>query len=403
MAHFLYEARDKSGRTVTGEIEAESASDAEARIKGNGLSPINVKKKPLEIQIRLPFGNKVTAKDLKTFTQQFSTMVDAGLPLVQCLDILGSQSDNKYFGNVLLEIKGFVEGGATFSDALAKYPRIFDTLFVNLVAAGEMGGILDTIMKRLAEYIEKKERLQRKVKGAMVYPTAILIVTILIIFVLLKWVIPTFEKMFSDFGKEGELPAPTQFVIGLSRAFQEYWLIIIGAVIAIIVGYKLFTRSEFGRVFMDRVFLSMPIIGPVVQKIAVARFTRTLGTLLSSGVPIIDALNTVAKAAGNAVVEKAVVFARDRISEGRNMSDPLMEAKIFPGMVVQMIAVGEQTGALDIMCNKIADFYDEEVDVAVAALTSMLEPLMMMVIGPLVGGMVIAMYLPIFSIAGTVE
>lgn len=357
----------------------------------------------MEINISLPFGNKVTAKDLKTFTQQFSTMVDAGLPLVQCLDILGSQSENKHFGNVLLEIKGYVEGGATFSDALAKYPKIFDQLFVNLVAAGELGGILDTIMKRLAEYIEKKERLQRKVKGAMVYPTAILIVTMIIIFVLLKWVIPTFEKMFADFGKAGELPAPTQFVIGISRAFQEWWYIILGVIVALIIGYRAFVRSDYGRVFMDKLFLHLPVAGPVVQKIAVARFTRTLGTLLSSGVPIIEALNTVAKAAGNAVVEKAVLFARDRISEGRNMSEPLMEAKIFPGMVVQMIAVGEQTGALDIMCNKIADFYDEEVDVAVAALTSMLEPLMMMVIGPLVGGMVIAMYLPIFSIAGTVE
>ncbi|MBN2718946.1 MAG: type II secretion system F family protein [Deltaproteobacteria bacterium] len=403
MAHFLYEARDKSGRQISGEIEANTASDAETRLRSNGLSPISVRKKPIEIHIKLPFGNSVKAKDLKTFTQQFSTMVDAGLPLVQCLDILGSQSENKYFGNVLLEIKGFVEGGSTFSDALAKYPQIFDTLFVNLVAAGELGGILDTIMKRLAEYIEKKERLQRRVKGAMVYPTAILIVTFVIIFVLLKWVIPTFEKMFADFGKEGELPAPTQFVIGLSQVFQDWWLIFIGVGVGLAVGYKLFTRTEFGRHFMDRMFLNLPIVGPVVQKIAVARFTRTLGTLLSSGVPIIDALNTVAKAAGNAVVEKAVVFARDRISEGRNMSEPLAEAKIFPGMVVQMIAVGEQTGALDIMCNKIADFYDEEVDVAVAALTSMLEPLMMMVIGPLVGGMVIAMYLPIFSIAGTVE
>ena len=403
MAEFLYEARDKSGRSVNGEINAESAAEAEGKLRSNGLSPVSVRKKPIQINISLPFGNKVTAKDLKTFTQQFSTMVDAGLPLVQCLDILGSQSENKHFGNVLLEIKGFVEGGATFSDALAKYPKIFDSLFVNLVAAGELGGILDTIMKRLAEYIEKKERLQRTVKGAMVYPTAILIVTIIIIVVLLKWVIPTFEKMFADFGKEGELPAPTQFVIGLSQAFQEYYIPILGAIAVIVIGYKLFVRSEFGRAFMDRLFLNLPIVGPVVQKIAVARFTRTLGTLLSSGVPIIDALNTVSKAAGNAVIEKAVVYARDRISEGRNMSDPLMEAKIFPGMVVQMIAVGEQTGALDIMCNKIADFYDEEVDVAVAALTSMLEPLMMMVIGPLVGGMVIAMYLPIFTIAGTVD
>ncbi|MBN2341945.1 MAG: type II secretion system F family protein [Deltaproteobacteria bacterium] len=403
MAKFLYDARDKSGRSISGEMEAETAAEVESKLQSNGLSSVNVRKKPMEIHIKLPFGNKVTAKDLKTFTQQFSTMVDAGLPLVQCLDILGSQSDNKYFGQVLIEIKGYVEGGATFSDALAKYPNIFDSLFVNLVAAGELGGILDTIMKRLAEYIEKKEQLQRKVKGAMVYPTAILIITAVIITILLKWVIPTFEKMFSDFGKEGELPAPTQFVIGLSRAFQDWWYIFGIVIVVVVTAYRMFVKTPVGRQTMDRIFLSLPIVGSVVQKIAVARFTRTLGTLLSSGVPIIDALNTVAKAAGNSVVEKAVLFARDRISEGRNMSEPLQDAKIFPGMVVQMIAVGEQTGALDIMCNKIADFYDEEVDVAVAALTSMLEPLMMVVIGGVVGGMVIAMYLPIFSIAGTVE
>lgn len=401
MAKFIYEGKDKSGRNVSGEITAESVSAVESKLQANGLSSIKVKKKPIEI--KLPFGQKVTAKDLKTFTQQFSTMVDAGLPLVQCLDILGSQSDNKYFGKVLLEIKGYVEGGSTFSDALAKYPNIFDTLFVNLIAAGELGGILDTIMKRLAEYIEKKEQLQRKVKGAMVYPTAILIITIVVIVVLLKWVIPTFENMFSDFGEDKELPKPTQIVIGLSNSFQEWWYVfaIVGA--GLVIGYKTFVKTDVGRNIMDRVFLNLPVVGPVVRKIAVARFTRTLGTLLSSGVPIIDALNTVAKAAGNSVVEKAVVFARDRISEGRNMSEPLQEAKIFPGMVVQMIAVGEQTGALDIMCNKIADFYDEEVDVAVAAMTSMLEPLMMVVIGTVVGGMVISMYLPIFEIAGTVE
>lgn len=403
MAKFLYDGRDRSGRNISGEVEAETAADAESKLQANGLSGLNVRKKPIEINIKLPFGNKVTAKDLKTFTQQFSTMVDAGLPLVQCLDILGSQSENKYFGQVLLEIKGYVEGGSTFSDALAKYPNIFDTLFVNLIAAGELGGILDTIMKRLAEYIEKKERLQRRVKGAMVYPTAILVVTIAIIFVLLKWVIPTFESMFSDFGEDKALPAPTQFVIGLSNSFQEWWYIFLAVGIGLGVAYKMFVRTDTGRITMDRVYLNLPIVGPVMRKIAVARFTRTLGTLLSSGVPIIDALNTVAKAAGNAVVEKAVLFARDRISEGRNMSEPLQDAKIFPGMVVQMIAVGEQTGALDIMCNKIADFYDEEVDVAVAALTSALEPMMMIIIGPIVGGMVIAMYLPIFEIAGTVE
>ena len=400
MTQFLYSAKDKSGRTVSGEIAGSSASEIEDKLQNDGLISIKVKKKP--ISINLSFGSGVSIKDLKTFTQQFSTMIDAGLPLVQCLDILGSQSENKYFGKILLEIKGYVEGGSTFSDALAKYPRIFNTLFVNLVAAGELGGILDTIMKRLSEYIEKNDQLQRKVKGAMVYPTVVLVITGVVVFVLLKFVVPTFAKMFSDFGDKA-LPKPTQFVIGISESFQHWWYVFIIVIFLVITGYKFFVRSEFGRLLMDRLFLVLPIIGPVVQKIAVARFTRTLGTLLSSGVPIIDALNTVAKAAGNKVVENAVLYARDRISEGRNMSEPLQAAKIFPGMVVQMIAVGEQTGALDIMCNKIADFYDEEVDVAVAAMTSALEPLMMVVLGTVVGGMVIAMYLPIFELAGTIE
>jgi len=400
MTQFVYSAKDKSGRTVSGEIAGSSASEIEDKLQNDGLISIKVKKKP--ISINLSFGSGVSIKDLKTFTQQFSTMIDAGLPLVQCLDILGSQSENKYFGKILLEIKGYVEGGSTFSDALAKYPRIFNTLFVNLVAAGELGGILDTIMKRLSEYIEKNDQLQRKVKGAMVYPTVVLVITGVVVFVLLKFVVPTFAKMFSDFGDKA-LPKPTQFVIGISESFQHWWYVFIIVIFLVITGYKFFVRSEFGRLLMDRLFLVLPIIGPVVQKIAVARFTRTLGTLLSSGVPIIDALNTVAKAAGNKVVENAVLYARDRISEGRNMSEPLQAAKIFPGMVVQMIAVGEQTGALDIMCNKIADFYDEEVDVAVAAMTSALEPLMMVVLGTVVGGMVIAMYLPIFELAGTIE
>jgi type IV pilus assembly protein PilC len=400
MRAFLYEAKNQSGKVITGVINAEDAASAESMIKSQGLIPVSVKKKPIEINIT--FGSGVSSKDLKAFTQQFATMIDAGLPLVQCLDILGTQSENKIFGKKLLEIKAMVEGGATFSDALAKYPAIFDTLFVNLVAAGEMGGILDTIMKRLADYIEKKERLQRKIKGAMAYPVGILIVSMIVVFILLKFVVPTFEKMFSDFGKGNALPRPTQIVIAISNSFADVWYLFILGIVAVVFAYKMFTRTAFGREFMDRLFLNIPIIGPTLRKIAVARFTRTLGTLLSSGVPIIDALNTVAKAAGNVVVEKAVLFARDRISEGRNMSEPLQEAKIFPGMVVQMIAVGEQTGALDIMCNKIADFYDEEVDVAVAAMTSLLEPLMMVVIGGVVGGMVIAMYLPIFSIAGTV-
>jgi type IV pilus assembly protein PilC len=400
MADYVYEARNTSGKLVQGVVKADSKDAAESRMRGQGLSSITVKKKPIEISLN--FQRSVTAKDLKTFTRQFATMIDAGLPLVQCLEILGTQSENKWFGTRLLDIKQHVEGGLTFSEALAKFPKIFDELFVSLVAAGEVGGILDTIMKRLAEYIEKKERLQRRIKGAMVYPVGLLVVTVVVIVVLLKWVIPTFEAMFGDFGGGG-LPAPTAFVVGVSRSFGENWYTWIGGTIGLVVFFSVFKGSRTGRQVLDRLYLRMPVIGPVLRKIAVARFTRTLGTLLSSGVPILDALNTVAKAAGNVVIEKAIRFARDRISEGRNISEPLHEAKVFPGMVVQMIAVGEQTGALDVMCNKIADFYDEEVDVAVAALTSLLEPLMMVVIGGLVGGMLISMYLPIFELAGTIQ
>jgi type IV pilus assembly protein PilC len=402
MAQFKFEAKDRNGDNVKGTMSGDNEAAVSQKLKSQGLTLVSAKK-VMSLDIKLSFGGTVTAKDLKTFTRQFATMIDAGLPLVQCLDILGSQTENKWFGEKLLEIKGLVEGGSTFSEALGKYPRIFDELFVALIAAGEMGGILDTIMKRLAEYIEKKERLQRQVKGAMVYPIGILTIMVVVVVVLLKWVIPTFEKMFEDFGAVDSMPYPTQIVIGISNGFEEHFALIIGTMIGIVVGYVMFYRSKRGRAIMDRVFLIMPIIGPVVKKIAVARFTRTLGTLLSSGVPILDSLDTVAKAAGNKVVENAILYAREKITEGRNIADPLKEAKVFPGMVVQMIAVGEQTGALDVMCNKIADFYDEEVDVAVSALTSMLEPIMMVVIGGIVGGMVIAMYLPIFTMADTIK
>jgi type IV pilus assembly protein PilC len=401
MPQYAYEARNPTGKTITGVLSADTEDAVGSRLRGQGLSPVSIKRKSRAIN--LSFKRSASAKDLKTFTRQFATMIDAGLPLVQCLEILGSQSENKWFGARLLEIKAIVEGGSTFSDALSRFPRIFDELFVSLIAAGELGGILDTIMKRLADYIEKKERLQRRIKGAMVYPVGILIVTIVVVFVLLKWVIPTFEKMFSDFGAENAMPAPTAFVIGLSRNFVATWYLWVGGFAALIIGFLAFKRSRIGKQVLHRIYLRLPIFGTVLRKIAVARFTRTLGTLLTSGVPILDALTTVSRAAGNVVIEKAIIYARQRISEGRNMAEPLQDARVFPGMVVQMIAVGEQTGALDVMCNKIADFYDEEVEVAVAALTSLLEPLMMVVIGGIVGGMLIAMYLPIFELAGTIK
>jgi len=401
MPQYVYEARTRAGKTIKGVLEAENEDAVHTRLKAQQLSAVSVKKKAKSLSFG--FGKKVSLKDLVVFTRQFATMIDAGLPLVQCLEILGTQAENKNFGRILLDIKSNVEGGSTFSDALKKHPKIFSELFVNLVAAGELGGILDTIMNRLASYLEKNAQLQRKVKGAMVYPIGVLIVAIAVITLLLTKVIPTFEAMFKDFGAEDSMPAPTQLVINLSHGFIENLPAVSIVLAGLIIGVYFVGRSQKGKWIFHNMFLILPILGPVIRKIAVARFTRTLGTLLSSGVPILDALDTVSKAAGNIVVERAIKFARDRISEGRNMAEPLMEAKVFPGMVVQMIAVGEQTGALDQMCNKIADFYDEEVDVAVSSLTSMIEPLMMVFLGGTVGFMIIAMYLPIFNIAGAIS
>jgi type IV pilus assembly protein PilC len=347
-------------------------------------------------------GGKVKAAELVVFVRQFATMIDAGLPLVQCLDILASQEPNKNFKRILTDVKNNVESGATFADSLKRHPRTFDSLFVNLVAAGEIGGILDTILNRLATYIEKNVKLVRKVKGAMMYPIGILVVAVGVIFALLKWVIPTFEQMFADFGN-AKLPALTQLVIGASHWFQEWWwavLLVIGSTIWI---FKRIISTEKGRLALDRFLLKMPVIGPVLRKVAVAKFTRTLGTMISSGVPILDALDIVAKAANNKVIENAVYFVRDRISEGSNMADPLGQTGVFPSMVVQMIAVGESTGAMDTMLQKIADFYEDEVEVAVESLTKLMEPLMMVFIGGIVGTVLIAMYLPIFEVAGNIQ
>jgi type IV pilus assembly protein PilC len=330
-------------------------------------------------------------------------MIDAGLPLVQCLDILSTQTPNKIFANALKDIKQTVEGGSTFSDALRRHPKIFDELFVNLVQAGELGGILDTILNRLATYIEKKVKLTRQVKGALTYPIAVIIIAAGVMSVLMVFVIPSFENMFKDFGSKEGLPKLTQIVIDVSKAFIHNLPWIALAVIAIIVGVTYTYRTPGGKRFIHKTLLSLPIFGPLFQKIAVARFTRTLGTLLSSGVPIMDALEVVAKTAGNVIVEEAIMYVRAKIAEGKNMMEPLSEKKIFPSMVVQMLGVGEQTGALDTMLSKVADFYEEEVDVAVAALTSLLEPLLMVGIGGMVGTVMVAMYLPIFSLAGKIK
>jgi type IV pilus assembly protein PilC len=328
-------------------------------------------------------------------------MIDAGLPLVQALEIIAGQADNAAFRKILVSVKSKVESGSTFADALADHPAAFDELFVQLVRAGEIGGMLDTILNRLGAYIEKNEKLKRRVKGAMVYPSIVLVVAIGVTTVLLVYVTPTFEKMFKDFG--GAMPGPTQLLIDLSHAVRDNWYLFIGAPVALFVAFRTFVRTPKGRLTWDATVLKLPLFGSLIRKVAVARFTRTLGTMLSSGVPILDALEIVARSAGNRTIEAAVLHVRAKISEGKNIAQPLAETKVFPPMVVQMIGVGEATGAMDAMLNKIADFYDDEVDVAVAALTSMIEPLMMVFLGGVVGGFLIAMYLPIFSIAGNIK
>lgn len=401
MSEWVWEAKGRNGETRKGIMEADNADLVQTRLRAQQLNPVKVKKKPKEINIS--FGSPVSEKELVIFTRQFATMIDAGLPLVQCLDILSGQGENKLFNKVLKDVKGYVEQGGTFSEALRKHPKVFDDLYVNLVAAGEMGGILDTILNRLAVYIEKRVKLRRQVKSALVYPTAILGVAMIVIVVMLTWVIPAFRGMFAEFGGEDQLPGITKFVISISEGFLDNVLWIVLAVVGFSTALRYSYRQPKGKRFWHRLMLTVPILGPVMRKIAVARFTRTLGTLLSSGVPILDAMNIVGRAAGNVVVEEAIKGTADRIREGRTMAEPLMETKVFPSMVVQMIGVGEQTGALDTMLNKIADFYEEEVDVAVASLTSLLEPLMMVFIGGIVGVILIAMYMPIFEIAGKVQ
>ncbi len=398
---FKWSGKTKSGELRAGEMEAQDAGAVEQRLRQMGIEPVKVKRKPKEFHIRLPGVGGVSTKDILVFTRQFSVMIDAGLPLVQALDIIGTQAENAAFKNVLLTVKSKVEAGSTFADALAEHPSAFDELFVQLVRAGEIGGILDTILQRLGAYIEKNEKLKRRVKGAMVYPAIVLTVAVGVVVVLIAFVVPTFEKMFKDFG--GALPAPTQFLVDVSNGFRSAWYLFLGIPVAAFVAFRFAIRKGKGQETWHAFVLKMPVFGSLVRKIAVARFTRTLGTMISSGVPILDALEIVAKSAGNRTVEKAILYVRAKISEGKNIAAPLAETNVFPAMVVQMIGVGEATGAMDQMLSKIADFYDDEVDVAVAALTSMLEPLMMVFLGGTVGFFMIAMYLPIFNIAGAIK
>jgi type IV pilus assembly protein PilC len=392
--------KSKQGEVRSGEIEAQDAGAVESRLRQMGIEPTKVRKKAREL--RLPtIGSGVGTKDILVFTRQFSVMIDAGLPLVQALEIIATQNDNPAFRAVLQQVKSRVEAGSTFADALSEHPGVFDVLFVQLVRAGEIGGILDTILQRLGAYIEKNEKLKRRVKGAMVYPAVVLTVAVGVVGALIGFVVPTFEKMFKDMG--GALPGPTQFLVDLSHSFINtwYWYLIIPG--GLFTAFKLTTRAGPGQLRWHGIIMKLPIFGPLIRKVAVARFTRTLGTMISSGVPILDALEIVAKTAGNRVIENAILYVRTKISEGKNIAGPLGETNVFPPMVVQMIGVGEATGAMDQMLSKVADFYDDEVDVAVGALTSMLEPLMMVVLGGIVGFFMIAMYLPIFSMASNVK
>jgi len=398
MPVYVWVAQTKKGRKLKGEIDAATEAIALSQLKKRNFTVKKLKPKPKDLFENISFLKpKVTNKDLVVFTRQFSTMIDAGLPLVQGLTILAEQSENPTFKAILKEITKDVEGGSTLAEAMKKHPKVFDSLFVNLVAAGEVGGILDTILRRLAQFIEKAEKLKSQIKGAMTYPIVVMAIAIIVIAVILVFVIPVFEDMFKSFGSA--LPTPTQLVVNMSRFLKGniHWVLL--ALGALIYGLKRYRGTAPGRKQTDALFLKLPIFGNLLKKTAVARFTRTLGTMISSGVPILDALEIVAKTAGNVVIEEIIYEVRGSIAEGQTIAEPLSENDIFPGMVIQMIAVGEATGALDSMLEKIADFYDEEVDAAVAALTSMLEPLLMLFLGGSIGGLVIAMYLPIFGMA----
>ena len=402
MPVFIWKGRTRHGTIKKGEVEAVNEAAVMAQLRAQMLLPVSVKQKSRDVSDLLTFlkpGIKI--RDLVIFTRQFATMIDAGLPLVQCLDILGNQQPNATFKVIIKEIKSDVEQGSTFAEALRKHPKPFDSLYVNLVAAGEVGGILDTILNRLAIYLEKADALRRKVKGAMVYPTTVLVVAVAVVMLMLVKIIPTFERMFKDFG--GELPGPTQVVVNMSH-FMQAWIgpFLVVTVLAVISFFQARKRSPTFRRRTDALALKLPVFGSLLRKVAVARFTRTLGTMIASGVPILDGLDIVAKTAGNMIIEDALNDVRTAISEGKTIAEPLAESGVFPSMVVQMIAVGEETGAMENMLSKIADFYDAEVDEAVDALTAMLEPIMMVGLGGTVGGMLIAMYLPIFKIADTI-
>jgi type IV pilus assembly protein PilC len=402
MPVYQWVGKNRLNKVQKGEMEAQSEDAVRASLLRQKITPSRIKPKPKDLLQSISFLQpRVKDKDVILFARQFSTMIDAGLPIIQCLDILHNQQNNVTFKKMLKQVKESVEGGATLAEALKKFPKQFDDLFVNMIAAGEAGGILDAILRRLAAYMEKAARLKSRVKGAMTYPLVTLGIAVIVLAVILIFVIPVFEEMFSDFGSE--LPAPTQLVVAMSDMVKSKILYIIGAFILFMIALKKYYATEKGRDSVDALLLKLPVFGILLRKVAVTKFTRTMGTMLSSGVAILEALDIVAKTAGNRTVEKAIYNVRSGITEGRTMADPLKESGVFPPMVCQMIAVGESTGALDAMLEKIADFYDEEVDQAVENMTALIEPIMLVFLGVTIGGLVVAMYLPIFKMAGAIS
>ncbi len=399
MPEFKWKGKDTNGNEQTGIMKADSAEAVRLHLRRQKITPVSIRKRMKDIQITIPgVTNRISERDIVVFTRTFSTMVDAGLPLVQCLEILARQTENPVFAKAISDIGQAVESGSTYADALRKHPKIFDDLYCNMVEAGETGGILDTILNRLAAYMEKSVALKRQVKSALVYPSVVITVAASVVTFLMYFVIPTFGRIFTSLGST--LPLPTQIVINISEFIQSYIGLIILGLIGLFFGVRYARKTDRGAKIFDAMLLKLPVFGMLLRKVAVAKFTRTLGTLISSGVPILEGLEITAKTAGNKVVEEAVMKTRVSISEGKTISEPLSATEVFPPMVTQMIAVGESTGALDAMLEKIADFYDEEVDVAVQNLTQMLEPMLMVFLGVSIGFIVIAMYMPMFKLIG---
>jgi type IV pilus assembly protein PilC len=397
---FIWKGRSPDGEILSGEYVAESKQELMGYLRKRKIIITSLKEKSKQLSLSLSFTDRITVKDIGVFTRQFATMINSGLPMVQCLEILAEQMNKAKFKKTISTVKNDVEGGSTLADALRKHSTFTD-LYVNMVEAGEAGGILDLILNRLAVYLEKADALTRKVKSAMTYPTVVCVVAIGATVFMLMVIIPTFARMFSDFG--GTLPLPTQIVMAMSDFLRTKWYLLVGAIAAGIIGFNRFRATETGKMKIDQFLLKIPVLGSVIRKAAVARFTRTLGTLVSSGVPILNGLEITSKTAGNKVVEKAVNATRESISQGNTIAEPLKQSGVFPPMVTQMISVGEQTGALDEMLDKIANFYDDEVDTAVEALTSIIEPVMIVVMGVIVGGMLISMYLPMFKLINVVS